>query len=141
MKVLTSLLYVSFGLTMMYMWALTHLTYNVTASEPIGLYRITARPIAKGELVLLRNPLKRLVGSPGDTVTQTPDGIAINGQPVPNSAIPKGSPYPAYAFGTFRLGPDQYWVMGENPASWDCRYLGPLPGDLLASVVEPVLTK
>ncbi|MBV8056334.1 MAG: S26 family signal peptidase [Deltaproteobacteria bacterium] len=134
-------LYALLALTMTALFVLTHYTLNESASEPVGLYRTTGEPISRDRLVLLRNPLKRLVGMPGDTICTTPEGSYINGKLIPNSGIPAGSPYQHYPFGTFKLQPDQYWTLGNHALSYDSRYEGPIPGSLIASTVNPVWTR
>jgi type IV secretory pathway protease TraF len=134
-------LYSFLALTTVALYLLTHFTLNGTASEPIGFYRITNKPLARDALVLLKDPLKRLVGVPGDEIRMAPKGVYVNGQLIPNSAVPPGSPYPHYQYGSFKLGPDQYFVLGNHPRSWDGRYEGPIPGSLIASTVQPFWTK
>jgi type IV secretory pathway protease TraF len=119
---------------------LIHFTLNTSVSEPIGLYRITAEPLHRGALVLLRDPLKRLVGMPGDEIRMAPEGVYVNGHLIPDSAVPTGAPYPHYPYGTYKLAPDQYWAMGQHPLSFDGRYIGPLPSSVVASTVEPFIT-
>jgi conjugative transfer signal peptidase TraF len=80
---------------------------------------------------------KQIVGVPGDRVTVTPQVVRINGQALPHSGQLPGSPtYPwvhlPHQYGTFVLGPDQFWVYGSGarPAlaaqSFDSRYWGPI---------------
>lgn len=107
---------------------------NVSDSAaPVGLYRVLwHEPIRKGDLVLEREPLKRLVGAPGDIVQWEPEGVRVNGKLLPNSAVPKGSPYPHYPYQTIKLSPDQFLTMGtNNPLSWDDKYSGPTPSEMI----------
>jgi signal peptidase I len=133
--------YGSLALTIAALYLLTHFTLNATASEPIGLYRISSKSLTRNALVLLKDPLKRLVGLPGDEIRMAPEGVYVNDQLIPKSAVPPGSPYPHYAYGTFRLAPDQYLVLGDHTRSWDSRYVGPVPSSLIASTVEPFWTQ
>ena len=134
-------LYSFLALTMAALYVLTHFTLNSTASEPIGLYRITSKPPARDALVLLKDPLKRLAGVPGDQIRMAPEGVYVNGHLIANSAVPSGAPYPHYPYGTFTLAPDQYLVLGNHDRSWDSRYEGPIPESLIASTVEPFWTQ
>ena len=134
-------LYSFLAVTIVALYLLTHFTLNQSASEPAGLYRITTQPLARNALVLLKDPLKRLVGMPNDSIQVTAAGTYVNGKLVANSAVPKASPYPHYPYGTFKLEPDQYWVLGDNPLSYDSRYYGSIPRSLLASTVKPLWTK
>lgn len=70
---------------------------------------------------------KRLIGLPGETITINWDTVEINGQILPE-------PYIRHRVRDFRqtvhLGPDQYFVMGDNrDNSEDSRDLGPIPED------------
>jgi type IV secretory pathway protease TraF len=132
--------YAFLALTASALYLVTHFTYNGSRSEPIGLYRVTRSPFKRGALVLLRDPLKRLVAVPGDTIRTSGQGTFVNGNLIPNSSIPKGSPYRPYPFTTFTLAPDQYWTLGDHPLSYDSRYLGPIPGSLIASTAVPIWT-
>jgi type IV secretory pathway protease TraF len=130
-------LYSFLTLSLTALFVLSHFTLNRSASEPVGLYRITNQPPARDALVLLKDPLKRLVGVPGDTIRTTAQGTFVNGRFIPNSGIPAVAPYRPYPFGTFKLAPDQYWTLGQHPLSYDSRYAGPIPGSLIAARVEP----
>jgi type IV secretory pathway protease TraF len=134
-------LYIFLALTSAALYMLTHFVINQSASEPVGLYRISSKSLSRNALVLLRNPLKQLVGLPGDEIRMAAEGIYVNGRLMPDSAVPAGSPYQHYPYGTYKLAPDQYWVMGQHPLSYDGRYEGPIPGSLLATTVEPFWTK
>jgi type IV secretory pathway protease TraF len=124
------------------LWASSLLVWNISNSAaPVGLYRITYRPLTRGALVLLRNPLKVVAAVPGDTVTWAPDGVYVNGGRLDGSQIPKGSPYRPYPYGTQKLKPGQYLFMGDNPLSDDGRYKGVETGTLIMAVVTPVFTK
>jgi signal peptidase I len=76
------------------------------------------RPPARGELVVLRRPgsslemVKRVAGLPGERV-RLDGGLAIT------------------------LGPDEYFVLGDNPAgSTDGRAFGPVPAAALVARVH-----
>jgi type IV secretory pathway protease TraF len=134
-------LYAFLGLTTGALLVLCNFTLNTSPSEPLGLYHITKEPLKRGALVLLKDPLKQIVGVPGDTVEWTASGIRVNGRLVEHSAVPPGSPYPPYPYITLKLAPYQYVAMGQHPLSYDARYIGPTPGSLIASTVTPVWTE
>jgi type IV secretory pathway protease TraF len=134
-------LYACLGLTTAALLVLCNFTLNTSASEPVGLYHITHEPIRRGSLVLLKDPLKEIVAVEGDVVQWTAAGVRVNGRLLENSAVPQGSPYPPYPYLTLKLAPGQYLAMGNNPLSYDGRYLGPIPASLLASTVEPLWTE
>jgi len=114
---------------------------NLTNSEPTGLYlRLPGRP-EPGGMVALRPLMKHVVAVPGDTVTVSAQGTYINGQLFPHSAVSttaKG--YQLFRFGTYTLQAGQYWLLGTSPDSWDSRYIGPVPIDLIDSTIRPVWT-
>jgi len=129
-------------LALIALWGSTLFIWNISNSAaPEGLYYLTHQPLKRGSLVLLRNPLKEAVGLPGDTVTFAPAGVSVNGMLLPNSQVPLRSPYKPFPYGTQKLAPGQYLLMGNNALSWDGRYEGPTPGPLLMAVVTPVITK
>ena len=117
-------------------FALNHFRLNLTPSAPIGLYRIVHEPVVRGSLVLLRDPMKTIVGWPGDTVRLTPEGTYINGKLIADSAVPENSPYPPYPYQTIQLERDMYWVINQHPASYDSRYTGAVPGVLIGARVQ-----
>lgn len=118
-----------------------HYTWNRSPSLPTGIYEITDEPLYRGSFVLMREPLKQLVGIPGDNIRVAAEGTYVNGHLIPNSAVPPSSPYPHYPYTTFALVEGQYWLLGNNPLSWDSRYVGPFPAALVASSVKPVWVK
>jgi type IV secretory pathway protease TraF len=112
--------------------------WNRSASAaPVGWYISVNKKPARNDLVALNNPLKRLVGIPGDHIRVDAQGTWVNGKLLPNSAVPAGSPYRPYPFGEYVLQEDQYLFMGDNPLSYDGRYQGPVPGVEMRTVVKP----
>lgn len=99
---------------------------NVTSSLPVGLYWVSAAPIAKGVYVMFCPPqrhafavakkryyiesgrcpggygymMKRVLAVADDTFSVTDDGVRVNGEPIPNSvplaADGAGRPLPRY---------------------------------------------
>jgi type IV secretory pathway protease TraF len=85
--------------------------------------------------------MKHVAAVPGDTVIVTPSGSYINGKLWPNSAIPAQTyGYRPYPFGTYTLEPGQFWLLGAGADSWDSRWIGPVPDDLIANNITPLLT-
>jgi len=130
-----------FGCLMLLLY--NNLTLNASDSAtPIGLYRV--KPAAKpnrGELVLLRMPIKQIWALPGDHVRFAPEGVYREGQLIPNSAPAPGLTH-VCPYGDYTVPPDMFLGMGTNdPDSWDGRYLCWLPLSLIAGKVSPIWTR
>ena len=75
--------------------------------------------------------LKQIVAIEGDEVNVTPNGVYINNKLYPNSKIQQNTihngvqinlfPMP---YGNFRLGSNEYFVLGKTIHSYDSRYFG-----------------
>ena len=84
----------------------------------------------RGDVVVFNYPLatdrdfiKRIIGLPGETVTVANGAVSVNGQPLTEPYIAA----PPISTGTWHLGPNQYFVMGDNRNnSSDSRSWGPL---------------
>ena len=113
---------------------------NSSSSEPLGIYRLTHEPLTRGALVVLKLPLKQIAALPGDTVRVTREGSYVNGKLWPHSAIPTDAPS-HFPFGTYLLHPNQLWVLGYNPLSYDSRYFGMIPETLVSATAKPLLIK
>jgi type IV secretory pathway protease TraF len=117
-------------------------TGNVTNSEPLGLYLLLPGVPTRGSMVQLRPLMKHVAAVASDTVRVTREGSYINGRLWPNSGIPSDTHgYQPFPFGTYKLQPRQYWVLGSSPDSWDSRWIGPIPDDLIATSIAPLWTK
>lgn len=88
-------------------------------------------PPQRGDVVVFNYPLdphtvfiKRIIGVPGDTVHTTATSVIVDGYQL-------SEPYISAAYNyddqTWKLGPNQFFVMGDNrPNSLDSRIWGPL---------------
>lgn len=94
----------------------------------------------RGEVIVFKNPInksqyfiKRVIGLPGETVsvrngqttitTKTGDRLKLQEDYLGSQNL-----IDAY----LKLGPDEYFAMGDNRAvSWDSRFWGALPRDLI----------
>jgi len=121
----------------------SNLTLNASDSAtPVGLYRVKpAANLNRGELALLRMPIKQIWALPGDRVQFTPEGVYREGKLIPNSApepeLPRVCP-----FGNYTVPAGMFLGMGTNdPDSWDARYVCFLPLSLIAGKVTPIWTQ
>jgi signal peptidase I len=85
----------------------------------------------RGDVVIVRSPspppdrlIKRIVGTPGDTVEIRSGTLYINGQPIEEPYTLKGGP----SVSLMVVPDDYYFILGDNrPSSNDSRYFGPVP--------------
>jgi len=144
---------------------LAGLRINGSASLPVGLYLVTQHP--NGNLVAFCPPepfaqlaiergyrdggncpdggaplLKPVVARAGDLVELSPEGIAVNGRRLPNTAPlkndTKGRPLTPWPTGRYTVGSDSLWVASPyNGRSFDSRYFGPVPLGSIRNYVRP----
>ena len=78
----------------------------------------------------IKDLVKRVIALPGETVGEKDGKILIDGKPLKESYLPKGTVsdcngFPAHCFPSGPIPPDRYWVMGDNRTqSRDSRYFG-----------------
>jgi conjugative transfer signal peptidase TraF len=146
------------------------LRFNVTASLPLGIYRVTADRPTRGSIVhvcLPSNdaefarqrgylgpgdcprgvrPLGKIVlAVEGDRVRLQPESVQINGNAVSNSATATedshGRTLPHFPWGEHRLGRGELWLHSPyHRNAYDSRYFGPVQESLVVSVLQPLLT-
>lgn len=143
------------------------LRINLSSSEPIGVYQMrsfgTIGDLRNGDLVVfcpdmtheqfpfiakghcptgIAPLLKHVAGLPGDTVTETDEGVAVNGKAM---ALSKSKAYSmAYHLplprwrGTHTLQQNEIWVYGAgDPAdSFDSRYFGPVQAESILAIAN-----
>lgn len=97
----------------------------------------TFKSPARGDVIVFRYPgnpsifyIKRVIGLPGETVSITKGSVSIATADGTSFELPE--PYIVYEDATYTkkvtLGPDEYFVMGDNrPNSSDSRVWGVLP--------------
>jgi signal peptidase I len=81
--------------------------------------------------------IKRAIGLPGDTVELRNGAVLINGAPIDEPYINSAETSCANYCQPFTLGPDEYFLMGDNRAnSLDSRSFGPISaGQIVGRVV------
>jgi conjugative transfer signal peptidase TraF len=134
--------------------------WNVTASAPIGLYRVIRQPrYLRGDLVLVKaSPniekfaaqrgylpagvqlVKRIATTAGDTVCADGDDIFIDGQFVAARLLADstGRPLPSWS-GCRTLKRDEVFLLMQGVrTSFDGRYFGPTKTSQIIGRLEPV---
>jgi conjugative transfer signal peptidase TraF len=121
------------------------LVWNVSASAPVGLYRVRANePVKKGDMVIAWTPkvarrlaaarryvplnvplVKRVAARAGDRVCAVGKTIGINGRRVALrlKTDAAGRPMPWW-FGCRKLRTGEYFLLMGRPDSFDGRYFG-----------------
>lgn len=140
----------------------TRLVWNVSASAPIGLYRIDpAERLEVPDLVAVMPPepledfmvergyigrdvplLKRVMGRPGQRVCRTGHAITVDDIPLGEARDrdSRGRPLPVW-HGCRRVRPDELFLMNiDVPDSLDGRYFGPLPATTVIGRAIPLYT-
>jgi conjugative transfer signal peptidase TraF len=140
---------------------------NTSPSLPIGLYRVDTTgaadmaefcpPAPFGDFANARgyrhagscrdggSPLlKPIIAHAGDTVSVSPDGVAVNGRLLPNSGPRKtdtaGRPLSPWPFGTYSVVAGKVWVLSSyHPRSFDSRYFGPIAESAIRERLKPLL--
>ena len=122
------------------------LLWNVSASAPVGLYRVEPRMSPRrGEMVALRLPagwrdlaarrhylpanvplLKRVAGTAGDQICATGEQVFVNGSPVARRLAEdrEGRPLPWWQGCEVLRANEYFLLMSNHPASFDGRYFG-----------------
>ncbi len=136
------------------------LVWNFTTSVPVGLYGVSQRHPAKGDLIAIAPEgsaretldaygalpagkvlLKQLRAVGGEVVCRTGASVTINGAEVATARLRSndGRALPVWR-GCRSLGPDEVLVLAPHPLSFDGRYLGPIDINQIIGVATPLLT-
>lgn len=88
---------------------------------------------------------KPVLAGPGDTVVHTAAAISVNGRAQPLSATrsrdSRGLELPVAPFGTWVLGPGEYWMHSPYAdGSFDSRYLGVVRREQMRGSLRPIIT-
>ena len=80
--------------------------------------------------------IKRVIGLPGDTVDLRDGAVLLNGVQLDEPYVNGAETFCGNSCQPFTLGPDQYFLMGDNRAnSLDSRSFGPIPASQLVGRV------
>ncbi len=86
--------------------------------------------------------VKFLRGLPGDTVKVSEAGVFINGNKVADAGLPNAQKLgqePEAFYGEKVLGPDEYWILGTTPQSFDSRYWGSVSYEQIKARAYPLI--
>ena len=102
--------------------------------------------VDRGDIVVFRKPpgeitapdvkdlVKRVIGLPGETISSPNGQVDINGKPLNEPWLPKGTI--TTGIRKQKIPPNYYFVMGDNRSnSEDSRYFGPIPRSLIVGKV------
>jgi signal peptidase I len=111
-------------------------TFNHGDMALVNMLARRAGSIKRGEIVLVRDgyreyATKRVVGLPGEVLEIRDHHVYVNGLALEEKYLPR-STVTTSPRRTFVLGPDDYFVMGDNRAdSFDSRYYGPVRAEAI----------
>ena len=147
------------------------LRFNATPSMPVGLWRMVPdrAPLRRGEIVVVCLPetaltrvgaargylpsgscpggseplVKPIAATAGDVVAVSAAGVAVNGQPVHDTAQlaadSAGRPLMAVPAGVHLVAQGEVWLLsGHDPRSFDSRYFGPVTEANVQGIARPV---
>lgn len=165
----SSHVFIGAGFVLMLPW-LFGLRFNLTASLPIGVYRVTDDPPGRGSIVYVCLPIevaefardrgylgagrcpgdirplgKVVVAVEGDVVMLERDAVRVNGAALPNSATVSedshGRKLPHHPWGAHRLRQSDLWLFSPyHRNAYDSRYYGPVSRSQVVSRLQPVWT-
>lgn len=147
--------------------------YNMSASMPRGWYWFMPGAVKRGAVVgdclptafaryalaheiLLPSShpcksgvepiVKTVAAIGGDVVEIAANGVTINGEAWPMSAVRRFDSRGRYVEmrqpnGRYVIAPNQVFLMGLNPKSWDSRYIGAVPRSTITGQWKPIYTE
>lgn len=144
---------------------------NTTRSIPVGLYWTSKKLVEKGDYVFFCPPkkgifdmakergyisagfcpgdygymMKRVLAAEDDVVAVADEGVRVNGNLLPLSAVRKvdkgGRPLAGYQPTNYRLRNSEVLLMSDvSSLSFDGRYFGPINRSQIKTVINPVIT-
>lgn len=132
--------------------------WNASDSVPVGLYRITDQPVARGQLALIKLPsdiavfssargylpvnaylLKPIAAVGGDRVCRIANVVTVNTRTITVASIvdSAGRPLPRWQ-GCWVLRDGQIFVLAARPGSFDGRYFGVLTVDSIVGRADAI---
>ena len=92
--------------------------------------------------------IKHVVAVPGQIVTLSAQGMAVDGHLIPRTTVQPIAPVPNqnvhlihYPFGTYTVKKGTFWEFAnDNKWAFDSRYYGPIPDNNILSGARPIWT-
>ncbi len=101
----------------------------------VGQIVVFKRPPADHVDTNIADVVKRVVATPGETVSSADGHLLVDGKAVPEAYLPKGSVTASVSTQLVPAG--DYFVMGDNRTdSYDSRFFGPVPSSLIVGRVQ-----
>jgi signal peptidase I len=112
--------------------------YGNSAPKRFDIVVFTTPPPAKQKCGAGGTFIKRLIGLPGETVTDKHGTISVDGRRLREPYVSAARRAEDSQLGTWRVPPGEYFVLGDNrPFSCDSRVWGPVPRkNLIGKVYE-----
>lgn len=115
---------------------------TIVEGDRLFVLYITPSIVERGELVVIKSPddegadmVKRVVALPGDSISYRGGEFYLNGNPSPPPGQSSSTDGGTASF-ALTLGPDQYYVLGDNRAnSHDSKQFGPISKELIRGTV------
>jgi signal peptidase I len=108
--------------------------------------------VGRGDIIVFKGPplvdkdcntqdtdlVKRVIGLPGETISDKSDSVYIDGRVLSEPWLPKNDPNThTLPFGPVKIGPNSYFVMGDDRTdSCDSRVWGTVNRSLIIGKVE-----
>lgn len=89
--------------------------------------------------------LKDVAATPGQIVTESQNGLSVDGRKLPHTAVKQksthGRPIDHYKFGRYKVTAGRVWLYdNHSPWAYDSRYWGPVTVSRVLFHIQPILT-
>lgn len=127
--------------------------YNHSPSLPVGFYLRRSAPPTRGAIVTVRaldvapveatqraftgrsdRFLKRIAAVAGDEVCLSETAVIVAGRTLLRRGDHQRAPHASSPYGCRLLAPDEYFLVGDTPDSFDSRYWGAVSRDKIEGV-------